>query len=141
MGIVILAVAILPMLKVGGMQLFRAETTGPTRDNKLTPRIAETARGAVVGLPGPERRCAPLAYWIGGMSLFDAICHAMSTVATGGFSTHDASFGYWDSPLLEGDRRACSCWSAASTSACTGTPGGARRWRTTRPIRSCAPSC
>ncbi|MEO8160394.1 MAG: TrkH family potassium uptake protein [Arenimonas sp.] len=100
-GIVILAVAILPMLKIGGMQLFRAESTGPTRDNKLTPRIAETARALFLVYLGLNALCA-LAYWMGGMSLFDALCHAMSTMATGGFSTHDRSFGYWDSPLLEG---------------------------------------
>jgi trk system potassium uptake protein TrkH len=100
MGIVILAVAIMPMLKVGGMQLFRAETTGPTRDHKLTPRIAETARALWFVYLGLNALCAA-AYWIGGMSLFDAVCHAMSTVASGGFSTHDANFGYWDSPLLE----------------------------------------
>ena len=100
MGIVILAVAIMPMLKVGGMQLFRAETTGPTRDNKLTPRIAETARALWFVYLGLNALCAA-AYWIGGMSLFDAVCHAMATVASSGFSTHDASFAYWDSPLLE----------------------------------------
>ncbi|MEO5738127.1 MAG: TrkH family potassium uptake protein, partial [Variovorax sp.] len=100
MGIVILAVAIMPMLKVGGMQLVRAESTGPTRDNKLTPRIAETARALWFVYLALNALCAA-AYWIGGMSLFDAVCHAMSTVASGGFSTHDASFGYWDSPLLE----------------------------------------
>ena len=101
MGIVILAVAILPMLKIGGMKLFRAESTGPTRDNKLTPRIAETARALWKVYLGLNLLCA-LAYWIGGMSLFDAVCHAMSTMATGGFSTHDSSFGFWNSPLLEG---------------------------------------
>jgi trk system potassium uptake protein TrkH len=101
MGIVILAVAILPMLKVGGMQLFRAETTGPTRDNRLTPRIAETAGALWRVYLGLNALCA-LAYWVGGMDLFDAICHGMSTVSTGGFSTHDAGFGYWNSPLLEG---------------------------------------
>ncbi len=131
MGIVILAVAIMPMLKIGGMQLFRAETTGPTRDNKLTPRIAETARALWFVYLGLNVLCAG-AYWIGGMSLFDAVCHAMSTVASGGFSTHDASFGFWDSPLLEGI--ACiMMMMAASTSACTGMPGGGRRWRITRP--------
>jgi trk system potassium uptake protein TrkH len=101
MGIVILAVAIMPMLKIGGMQLFRAESTGPTRDNKLTPRIAETARALWMVYLGLNLLCA-LAYWIGGMNLFDAICHAMSTMATGGFSTHDRSFGYWNSPLIDG---------------------------------------
>lgn len=101
MGIVILAVAILPMLKIGGMQLFRAESTGPQKDNKLTPRIAETARALWMVYVGLSVACA-LAFWVGGMTLFDAICHAMSTTATGGFSTHDASFGYWNSPLIDG---------------------------------------
>jgi trk system potassium uptake protein TrkH len=101
MGIVILAVAILPMLKIGGMQLFRAESTGPTRDSKLTPRIAETARALWFVYMGLNALCA-VAYWIGGMSFFDAVCHAMATVATGGFSTHDSNFGYWHSSLLDG---------------------------------------
>lgn len=101
MGIVILAVAILPMLRIGGTQLFRAESAGLTRDTKLTPRIAETAKAlwavyfALTGL------CIA-AYWVAGMELFDAICHALTTVSTAGFSTHDASMGYWDSPVVEG---------------------------------------
>ena len=101
MGIVILAVAIMPMLKVGGMQLFRAESTGPQKDSKLTPRIADTAKALWLVYAGLTVVCG-LAFWMGGMSGFDAICHAMSTVATGGLSTHDASFGFWDSPLLDG---------------------------------------
>lgn len=101
MGIVILAVAILPMLKIGGMHLFRAESTGPQKDNKLTPRIADTAKALWLVYVGLNVICA-LAYWMGGMSFFDAVCHALSTLATGGFSTHDASFGYWNSPLLDG---------------------------------------
>jgi len=101
MGIVILAVAIMPMLKVGGMQLFRAESTGPQKDSKLTPRIADTAKALWLVYAGLTVTCG-LAFWMGGMSGFDAICHAMSTVATGGLSTHDASFGFWDSPLLDG---------------------------------------
>lgn len=101
MGIVILAVAVLPMLKIGGMHLFKAETTGPVKDNKLTPRIAETARTLWVVYLGLNVMCA-LAYWFGGMSPFDAVNHAMATIATGGFSTHDASFGYWNSGLLDG---------------------------------------
>lgn len=100
MGIVILAVAILPMLKIGGTQLFRAETTGPSRDSKLTPRIAETAKALWLVYVGLMLLCAG-AFWVAGMSLFDAICHAMSTVSTGGFSTYDAGFGHWNSPLLE----------------------------------------
>ena len=100
MGIVILAVAILPMLRIGGMQLFRAETTGPQKDSKLTPRIADTAKALWLVYTGLVMLCA-LAYWVGGMSLFDAVCHAMSTLATGGFANYDASFGYWNSPLLD----------------------------------------
>lgn len=100
MGIVILAVAILPMLRVGGMQLFRAESTGPQKDSKLTPRIADTAKALWMVYLGLNTLCA-LAYWLGGMDLFDAVGHAMATLATGGFSTHDASFGHWNSPLLD----------------------------------------
>ena len=101
MGIVILAIAVLPMLKIGGMHLFKAESTGPVKDNKLTPRIAETARTLWIVYLGLNVLCA-LAYWFGGMDLFDAVNHAMATIATGGFSTHDASFGYWNSGLLDG---------------------------------------
>jgi len=100
MGIVILAVAILPMLKIGGTQLFRAESTGPTKDTKLTPRIAETAKALWGVYFGLTVLCAA-SFWVGGMSLFDAVGHAMSTVSTGGFSTYDAAFGAWDSPILE----------------------------------------
>ncbi len=100
MGIVVLAVAVLPLLRVGGMQLYRAETPGPLKDTKLTPRIAETAKalwGVYVGL---TLLCL-LGYWGAGMSLFDAVGHAFSTVAIGGFSTHDASLGYFHSPRIE----------------------------------------
>jgi trk system potassium uptake protein TrkH len=100
MGIVILAVAILPMLKIGGTQLFRAESTGPTKDTKLTPRIAETAKALWGVYFGLTALCA-LSYWMAGMSLFDAVCHALSTVSTAGFSTHDAAFDYWQNPMLE----------------------------------------
>lgn len=100
LGIVLLAVAIMPMLRVGGMQLFRAEATGPTKDTKLTPRIAETAKALWKVYLGLNLICA-LAYWAAGMSLFDAVCHALSTVATAGFSTHDASFAYWGNPMIE----------------------------------------
>ncbi|MGQ0800915.1 MAG: TrkH family potassium uptake protein [Pseudomarimonas sp.] len=100
MGIVILAVAILPMLKIGGTQLFRAETTGPSRDSKLTPRIGETAKALWLVYSGLTAMCA-LAFWVAGMSIFDAICHALSTVSTGGFSTHDAALGHWDSQLVD----------------------------------------
>ncbi len=100
MGIIVLAVAIMPMLGVGGMALYRAETPGPMKDDKLTPRIAHTARALWMVYVGLTLACA-LAFWLAGMSVFDAICHAFATIATGGFSTHDASFGYFDSALLD----------------------------------------
>ncbi len=101
MGIIVLAVAVLPMLGIGGMQLYRAESPGPVKDTKLTPRITETAQALWYIYLGLTTACA-LAYWGAGMSVFDAICHSFSTVAIGGFSTHDASLGYFDSPLIEG---------------------------------------
>ncbi|MGB7551546.1 MAG: potassium transporter TrkG [Chromatiaceae bacterium] len=101
MGIVVLAVAVLPMLGVGGMQLYRAETSGVTKNEKLTPRIAETARSLWLVYFALTAACT-LAFWAAGMSLFDAIGHSYAAVGTGGFSTHDASFGYWNSPLIDG---------------------------------------
>jgi trk system potassium uptake protein TrkH len=100
MGIVILAVAILPMLRIGGSQLFRAESTGPIKDTRLTPRIAETAKALWLVYLGLNTACA-IAYWIGGMGVFDAVTHAFATIATGGFGNYDASFARFDSPLLE----------------------------------------
>ncbi len=100
MGIIVLAVAILPMLGIGGMQLYRAELPGPVKDSKLTPRIAETAKALWNIYFGLTAVCA-VAYWLAGMSVFDAICHSFSTVAIGGFSPHDASMGYFDSALIE----------------------------------------
>ncbi len=100
LGIIVLAVAVLPMLGVGGMQLYRAETPGPMKDAKLTPKITQTAKALWYVYLGITIVCA-LAYWLAGMTLFDAICHSFSTVAIGGFSTHDASLGYFDSVLIE----------------------------------------
>ncbi|MDN3647743.1 TrkH family potassium uptake protein [Reinekea marina] len=100
MGIVVLAVAVLPMLGIGGMQLYRAEIPGPMKDSKLTPRIAETAKALWYIYLTLTIVCA-LAYWAAGMSFFDAIAHSFSTVAIGGFSTHDASIGYFDSATIE----------------------------------------
>ena len=99
-GIIVLAVAILPLLGVGGMQLYRAEAPGPVKDEKLTPRITETAKALwltycfMTGV-------AILALKAAGMNWFDAICHAFSVVAIGGFSTHDESIGWFDSPAIE----------------------------------------
>ena len=100
MGIVVLAVAILPMLGIGGMQLYRAETPGPVKDAKLSPRIAETAKALWLIYLSLTAACA-FAYWISGMELFDAICHAFSTIAIGGFSTYDASIGHFNSVTIE----------------------------------------
>jgi len=100
MGVIVLAVAILPLLGVGGMQLYRAESSGVVKQEKLTPRIAETARvlwGIYVAL---TVACA-VAYWFAGMSIFDAICHSFSTISTGGFSTHNSSMAYFNSLLIE----------------------------------------
>ena len=98
-GMGIVAVAVLPMLGIGGMQLYRAETPGPMKDSKLTPRITETAKALWYIYLGLTAACG-LAYWMAGMSAFDALSHAYSTVAIGGFSTHDASMGYFDSTLI-----------------------------------------
>lgn len=100
MGLIVLAVAILPLLGVGGMQMYKAETPGPMKDAKLTPRITETAKGLWLVYFGISIACG-LAYWLAGMSVFDAVVHAFSTMGLGGFSSHDASFGYFDSPLIE----------------------------------------
>jgi len=100
MGIIVLAVAILPMLGIGGMQLYRAETPGPMKEAKLTPRITETAKALWYIYLGLTVMSA-LAYWLAGMSAFDAISHSFSTVSIGGFSTHDASIGWFDSYLIE----------------------------------------
>ena len=100
MGIIVLAVAVLPMLGVGGMQLFRAETPGPVKDTKLTPRITETAKALWYIYLGLTVACA-VAYWFAGMSVFDAIAHSFSTVAIGGFSTHDASIGFFHSTSIQ----------------------------------------
>ncbi len=99
MGIIVLAVAILPMLGIGGMQLYRAETPGPIKDSKLTPRITETAKALWYIYLSLTIACA-LMYWLAGMSPFDAISHSFSTVSIGGFSTHDQSIGYFDSELI-----------------------------------------
>ena len=100
MGIIVLAVAILPMLGVGGMQLYRAETPGPVKDTRLTPRITETAKALWYIYLSLTILCA-LSYWAAGMSVFDAISHSFSTIAIGGFSTHDLNMEYFNSATIE----------------------------------------
>lgn len=99
MGIIVLAVAILPVLGIGGMQLYRAEIPGPVKDSKMTPRIAETAKALWYIYLSLTIACAA-AFWAAGMTPFDAIAHSFSTIAIGGFSTHDASMGYFDSHAI-----------------------------------------
>lgn len=100
MGIVVLAVAILPTLGVGGMALYRTEIPGPLKDSKLTPRITETAK-ALWYIYATLTVACMIAYMLAGMGWFDALSHSFSTVANGGFSTYDASIGYFDSATIE----------------------------------------
>jgi len=100
MGVIVLAVAIMPLLGVGGSQLFKAETPTPMKDTKLTPRIAETAKGLWLVYFGLTLACGFAYYWAG-MNGLDALMHAFTTVGLGGFSTHDESFAYWNSPRIE----------------------------------------
>jgi trk system potassium uptake protein TrkH len=100
MGIIVLAVAILPLLGVGGSQLFKAETPGPMKDTKLTPRITETAKGLWTVYAIITAACI-VAMKLAGMSWLDAVMHAFTTLSLGGLSTHDASYAYWDSPAIE----------------------------------------
>lgn len=100
MGVIILGVAVLPMFNVGGMQLYKAEATGPMKDDKLAPRIAHTARllfSVYIALIGA---CAG-AFWLAGMSGFDAITHSFATIGTGGFSNYDANMAYFNSLAIE----------------------------------------
>ena len=100
MGIIVLAVAILPLLGIGGRQLFKAETPGPMKESALTPRIADTARNLWAVYVGITLACIA-SLKLAGMSWLDAICHAFAAMSLGGFSTHDASVGFFDSPLIE----------------------------------------
>lgn len=101
MGLIVLAVAVLPLLGIGGRQMFKAEAPGPMKDSSLTPRMAETAKGLWVVYTGITVACILSFRW-GGMNWLDAFVHAFSVMGLGGFSSHDASFGHFDSPLLEG---------------------------------------
>jgi len=100
MGVIVLAVAVLPLLGIGGMQLYQAEASGIARQERLTPRIAQTAR-ALWGVYFMLTFLCAMGFWAAGMKLFDAVGHAFTTVATGGFSTHDASLGFYNDPVIE----------------------------------------
>jgi len=99
-GVIVLAVALIPMLGIGGMQVMNAETSGPVKGDKLQPRLEHTVRTIWRLYVGMTVACA-LAYWLAGMSVFDAIAHSFTTVATGGFSTRDESIAYFDSWAIE----------------------------------------
>jgi trk system potassium uptake protein TrkH len=100
MGIIVLVVAILPLLGVGGMQLYKAETPGPVKNEKLTPRITQTAKALWFIYFLITIACV-LSLKLAGMGWFDAVCHAFAVMALGGFSTHDASIGYFNSVPIE----------------------------------------
>lgn len=91
MGIIVLAVAILPLLGIGGLQLFRSEVSSFSKDTKLTPQVTQTAKALWLVYIGLNLACI-IAYWLGGMSLFDAVCFAFGTISTGGFAPYDDSF-------------------------------------------------
>ncbi|HET7731308.1 MAG TPA: potassium transporter TrkG, partial [Usitatibacter sp.] len=100
LGIIVLAVAILPLLGVGGMQLYKAETPGPMKESRLTERIGDTARALWLAYLGLTLLCV-LSLRVAGMDWFDSLCHAFSAMSLGGFSTRDASIGAFDSPAIE----------------------------------------
>ena len=100
MGLIVLAVAILPLLGIGGRQMFKAETPGPMKESKLTPRLAQTAKW-LWGVYGGITACCILSYRWAGMSWLDAVMHSFSTMGLGGFSSHDESFAYFNSPAIE----------------------------------------
>ncbi len=100
LGIIVLAVAILPFLGIGGAKLYQSEMPGPMKEDRFTPRLADTARNLWAIYSGLALCCA-LAYHLAGMNWFDAICHSLSTVSLGGFSTHGSSLGFFNSPAIE----------------------------------------
>jgi trk system potassium uptake protein TrkH len=100
MGIIVLAVAIMPLLGMGGMQLYRAETPGPFKDEKLTPRIAHTAQSFWLIYLGLTLLCIAF-YMLFGMSFFESVAHSFATISTGGFSTHDASIDHYQNLPIE----------------------------------------
>lgn len=99
-GVVVSAIALFPALGIGGMQLLKHETPGPVKSEKLRPRLRETAR-LLIGIYVLLTAGCAAGYWLAGMPTFDAIAHSLATVSTGGFSTHDASLGYFDSAQIE----------------------------------------
>ena len=100
MGLIVLAIAVMPLLGIGGGQIYKTEVPGAMGEQRLTPRIKETAQALWLIYLGLTIACAVL-YYFNGMSIFDSISHSMSTVAIGGFSTHNESIGFFDSISIE----------------------------------------
>ena len=100
MGLIVLAVAVIPQLGIGGMSIYKAEVPGVMKEEKMTPRLSQTALLLWKMYLALTIACA-VAYWLAGMSTFDAISHSLATVSTGGFSTHDQSLSYFNSPIIE----------------------------------------
>jgi trk system potassium uptake protein TrkH len=101
MGLIVLAIAVIPQLGIGGMSIYKAEVPGVMKEEKLTPRLSQTASLLWRMYLGLTISCAS-AYWMAGMSVYDAVSHSLATVSTGGFSTHDQSLRYFHSSLIEG---------------------------------------
>lgn len=100
MGLIVLVVALLPVLGGGAATIMQTELPGPAREERITSKIAETAKSLWIIYATLTAVCA-LSYWLAGMSLFDAVMHSFTTLGLGGFSSHDASYAYFDSPLIE----------------------------------------
>ena len=100
MGVIVLVVAILPMLGVGGRQISKSEIPGPMKEDQLTPRLTETAKGLWLVYAGLTLACF-VSYHAAGMSRLDALIHSFTTISLGGYSSHDASFAHFNSPLIE----------------------------------------
>ena len=100
MGLIVLFIAVLPLLGVGGRGMFQTETPGPMKDQKLKPNIAQIAKGLWLTYAALTLLCA-VCYYLAGMTKLDSIMHAFTTLGLGGFSSHDASYAYFDSPLIE----------------------------------------
>lgn len=100
LGVIVLAVAVLPLLGIGGARLYQSEMPGPFKEERLTPRLADTARSLWLTYLLLGLTCS-MAYMLAGMPAFDALCHGLSTVSLGGFSTRSESIGYWNSQAIE----------------------------------------
>ncbi|MDR0219632.1 MAG: TrkH family potassium uptake protein [Enterobacteriaceae bacterium] len=100
LGVIVLAVAILPLLGIGGVKLYQSEMPGPFKEERLTPRLADSAKSLWLVYLLLGAVCS-LSFWAAGMSFFDAVCHGISTVSLGGFSTRNESLGYYDNSMIE----------------------------------------